>query len=73
MTSISIKFRYQSLLIGGLLSLIWIDFHIDINRLTRSGQIWEKPRYTVHKVPLTMNRLRASFVAPDNDVERIVQ
>ena len=73
MTSNSIKFRYQSLLIGGLLSLIWIDFHIDFNRLTRSGKIQEKPRYTVHKVSLTKNRLRAPFVARDNEVERIVQ
>ena len=73
MTSISIDFRYQLILIGGLLSLIWIDFHIDFNRLTRSGQIREKPRYTVHRVPLTKNKLWAPFVARDNEVERIVQ
>ena len=33
------------------------------------GQFWEKPRYTVNRVPLTKNNLQAPFVARNYSVE----
>ena len=37
------------------------------------GQFWEKPRYTVNRVPLTKNNLQAPFVARNHDLVEYFQ